>query len=353
MAKKPAQPDIIGTGIPEAWDPLEPGSEDPGMYLAAQRREIRNILKSYTGYYDLFAELIQNALDAVERRITTGENDYQAAVWIVIDLAHQSIRVTDNGTGMDLYQFKNFLRPNMSFKEGRISRGCKGVGATYLGYGFNRLEVTTKRDKQTLTGRLLGGREWVEDKTETKPRPKVEQCEIDDPDFKKLTSCTSMTVTLAGEDIRPKDLTWIGATTADLWLAILRVVSAIGGLYLCGEAAPAVKVVVMVVAPDGTETSATLAHPRYLYPHELFTKTVRLSEFLEDQARRADSGGDTSRIPPKYRNLNGIWGEWTIEDILSGANRCPINIRLDDAERESALQLGIRVYVFLAFSVEL
>jgi len=38
------------------------------MILAAQRREIRNILKSYTGYYDLFAELTQNALDALERR---------------------------------------------------------------------------------------------------------------------------------------------------------------------------------------------------------------------------------------------------------------------------------------------
>jgi uncharacterized protein YllA (UPF0747 family) len=35
------------------------------MVVAAQRREIKNILKSYTGYYDLFAELLQNALDAL------------------------------------------------------------------------------------------------------------------------------------------------------------------------------------------------------------------------------------------------------------------------------------------------
>ena len=56
----------------EAWDPLESAS-DPGMIVAAQRREIRNILKSYTGYYDLFSELIQNALDAVERRLDESE----------------------------------------------------------------------------------------------------------------------------------------------------------------------------------------------------------------------------------------------------------------------------------------
>ncbi|HZY61277.1 MAG TPA: hypothetical protein VFE38_02060 [Edaphobacter sp.] len=44
-----------------AWDPLQSGSDDPEFVLAAQKREIRNILKSYTGYYDLFSELIQNA----------------------------------------------------------------------------------------------------------------------------------------------------------------------------------------------------------------------------------------------------------------------------------------------------
>jgi hypothetical protein len=38
----------------DAWDPLSSES-DPGMLVAAQRREIRNILKSYTGYYDLEA----------------------------------------------------------------------------------------------------------------------------------------------------------------------------------------------------------------------------------------------------------------------------------------------------------
>ena len=53
----------------DAWDPLEAaGGADPGIIVSAQKREIANILKSYTGYYDLFSELIQNALDAVEKR---------------------------------------------------------------------------------------------------------------------------------------------------------------------------------------------------------------------------------------------------------------------------------------------
>ena len=53
--------------LSESWDPLEISNADIGMFVAIQRRVIRNILKSYTGYYDLFSELIQNALDAVER----------------------------------------------------------------------------------------------------------------------------------------------------------------------------------------------------------------------------------------------------------------------------------------------
>ena len=50
----------------EAWDPLElTAGADPGIMISAQRREIGNILRSYTGYYDLFSELLQNALDVV------------------------------------------------------------------------------------------------------------------------------------------------------------------------------------------------------------------------------------------------------------------------------------------------
>lgn len=34
----------------------------------ATRRVVQNILKSYTGFFDLFSELLQNALDAMEKK---------------------------------------------------------------------------------------------------------------------------------------------------------------------------------------------------------------------------------------------------------------------------------------------
>lgn len=42
----------------EAWDPLEStAGADPGILISARRLEIGNILRSYTGQYDLFTEL--------------------------------------------------------------------------------------------------------------------------------------------------------------------------------------------------------------------------------------------------------------------------------------------------------
>ena len=127
------------------WDPLSQASDDPGLLVAAQKREIHNILKSYTGYYDLFSEMIQNALDAVERRLNEGEPGYTPQIWIQINLGRDSISVTDNGCAMNLDEFQSFLKPNYSFKDGDSTRGSKGVGATYLAYGFNHLELSTKR----------------------------------------------------------------------------------------------------------------------------------------------------------------------------------------------------------------
>ena len=72
----------------EAWDPLEStAGADPGILIGAQRHEIGNILRSYTGYYDLVSELFQNAPDAVEQRQGDGgAQSLQGRVWVRIDL---------------------------------------------------------------------------------------------------------------------------------------------------------------------------------------------------------------------------------------------------------------------------
>lgn len=335
------------------WDPLFDVQDDPGMIVAAQKRNIRNILKSYTGYYDLFSEMIQNALDAVERRVEN-ESGYQPAIWITIDIPENTVAVTDNGCGMDILEFRSFLKPNYSFKDGVVARGSKGVGATYLAYGFNHLEVATRSDSTGYySGVLRNGRNWLDDNAGVVNSPKVVQDNPSHVPFMTIDKGTSMKLHLSGETIRPKDLSYFRATTAEQWLCILRAHTPLGGIYLCETSPIPIDISVEVISgPDKKDYSKiSIGAPRYLYPHEVLGKTADLREFLKDQATRASKAMDLSKIPAKFTNLNGIWGEWTGVQIFSGSS--PIKPRLSKDDEQLLSNLEVQVYVFQAFSTDL
>ncbi|MCP3104221.1 ATP-binding protein [Myxococcus sp. K15C18031901] len=335
----------------ESWDPLATES-DPGLVVAAQRREIHNILKSYTGYYDLFAELIQNALDAVDRRRRelADKVAYHPEIRININMKQPSVTVVDNGCGMDLQQFRQFMKPNLSFKDGSTNRGSKGVGATFLAYGFNYLAAATTRNNVTHYGVLEGGRTWVDDKTATIPRPKVAPVKAWDSIFDGIEHGSFMQVRLNGPNIRPKDLNWLGANTASQWLSVLRVTTPLGGVYL-GEESPKVKIQIHVIDSAGNSSTETLDKPDYIYPHKVLGKAADLREYLEDRNKRAAKNLDVSKIPAKFSQQNGIWGEWSGEDILK--DQSPLKPRLDEDEKALISELGLRLYCYVGFSTEL
>lgn len=78
--------DIVGD-FAKSWDPLEAAKEsDLEILTAGKKREIKNILKSYVGAYDPMSELIQNAMDSVERRLTLEEPSYTPKITIQINL---------------------------------------------------------------------------------------------------------------------------------------------------------------------------------------------------------------------------------------------------------------------------
>ena len=297
--------------------------------------------------------MIQNALDAVERRMKEGEPGYTPKIWVEINLNGDSVSVTDNGCAMNLAEFRSFLKPNYSFKDGASTRGSKGVGATYLAYGFNHLEVSSKRSQTEIyAGTIENGRRWLDDSAGIVSRPKVVSSTPSHAPFHSIDRGTSVTLMLKGANIRPANLTYFGATSAEQWMKVLQAHTPLGGVYLCGEIAPSIRVILQViVAQDGLPSSAEIESPRYLFPHEVIGRTEDLREFLVDQANRAGRGIDISKIPPKYTNLNGIWGEWDGEDILS--DRSPVKPRLDEAEKQLLKDTGLQVYVFQGFSTDL
>lgn len=337
----------------DSWDPLDNLQGDPELVVAAQKREISNILKSYTGYYDVLSEMLQNSLDAVEKRLARNEEGYNPKIYIKIDLQVNKVSVTDNGTGMKYQELRSFLRPNYSFKDSKLSRGNKGVGATYLGYGFNNLQVATKSDGFFASGVLARGRDWLEDREGNVPRPRIEQCSVDHQAFDGLDFGTSITIVLGGENTRPKDMNWIGAENAKDWIALLRTNTPIGGIYLCGDTPSDISIHLEVVSQKGDVTEETINTPQFLWPHQLAQQTIQLKEYSAWQKKSVENQKDVSIIPAKFKNLFGIWGEWAIEDIVDKKNYSPINLSLSKTEVELAKQLGVKIYIFLAYSTDL
>ena len=109
----------------KASDPLWSkynGNEE--VVIMSVKREISNILNSYVGWYDPFCELIQNALDAVDKRRELNDG-FEAKIHILIDIKNNKISVTDNGIGFKEAEYLKFLAPNFSFKSGGTTRGHK------------------------------------------------------------------------------------------------------------------------------------------------------------------------------------------------------------------------------------
>ena len=69
------------------FDPLNTNEScDEELLFSAKKREIKNILKSYVGMFDSFSELIQNSMDAVEKRAMLNEKQYDKRIWLKIDI---------------------------------------------------------------------------------------------------------------------------------------------------------------------------------------------------------------------------------------------------------------------------
>lgn len=244
------------------WDPLMYNLSDE-IVLSTIKRQIKNILKSYTGWFDPLCELIQNALDAIDTRRKKDKDFHDHKLWIQINLKENSISVTDSGIGFTEEQFLGFLAPNVSFKEGD-TRGNKGVGATYLAYGFNFLQIGTKNPDYTFVGNIKEGREWIEDNNGVKTRPKVLKAEPIHKAFNGIDRGSTFSIKLEGEYIRPKNLTWVGANNAEQWDIVLRTKTPLGGIYFTKEYITP-ECSLEVIDENGAITTKDIKECEYIY----------------------------------------------------------------------------------------
>lgn len=303
------------------WDPLASGTEAEGeIVAAAQKRQIRNILKSYVGMYDPFSELLQNALDAVDRRKDLAEDGYVPRLWIEIDLAENSFTVTDNGIGFREREFRSFLAPNISFKDGGKTRGNKGVGATYIAYGFDNLRFGTKGNGHEFVGEIRNGREWVDDDKGIVTRPVVNPTEEVSKFFNAVDRGSSFKIKFGGSNSRPKDLSWYAAATADQWLYLLLVRTPLGTIRYLGEGEKPATFDLIVQDKAGNMSVASNVDAAYMFPHTKIGASVDLKDVLLFQQKALASGKDAAVLPAKYSKLNGIYEFFSAAQIKSLRN---------------------------------
>lgn len=311
------------TSTLDGFDPLAADSAERTDTLTrvveeSNRRIILNILKSYTGYFDLFSELLQNALDAVQARQRLQEPGYKPKLWITVDVSSGLVRVIDNGVGMDDDEFRYCLRPNVSFKLQADLRGHKGVGATFLAYGFSFIRLQSKKNGFGIAAILRQGRQWAEDASNTVPRPKFQAVDFAAAELAAERSGTAVDIMVgASPGERPRNLGWIGAQTAEQWLSLLRIKSPLGGVYLTTSAFQP-SVYLTVKSAEGIVTETSTARAEYYYPHEIpGLKVQALTDVRKGlSAIQGDAATQFTKLGSEFKRLDCLYEVWTKEQIL-------------------------------------
>jgi hypothetical protein len=282
--------------------------------LGSLKREIQNILSSYVGWFDPFCELIQNALDAVEARteyeISAGTSHaYQPKIDVRIDLDDNSLTVTDNGIGLDKEKFEQFLAPNFSFKSGN-TRGHKGVGATYVAYGFNYIRVSTKVPGFEASGRILNARKWLGQHS-TGDNPKVESDDSSrlDSAFDENDRGVSITVRF-DESTHPRKLDWIGASEAQTWSKILDIKTGFGSIRK-----DTVTMVHVTVVKNNATSAISHIGTSYFWLHELASKKASYRDLAKTAESLHTKHGTGYKMPDKFSNLDFIYETWTADEL--------------------------------------
>ncbi|QYK60759.1 DUF4357 domain-containing protein [Paenibacillus sp. S25] len=134
---------------------------DPEMSL---KEEVKSILRDYRNFWDVHAELIQNAVDAINRRYRLindptyhlynefhqcfpeySETSYIGKIEIRINTITKTLTILDNGVGIESENIVKFLLPKSSGKKIKQDYGFKGYGLTFVSFISRHLSVTSRK----------------------------------------------------------------------------------------------------------------------------------------------------------------------------------------------------------------
>src|SRR5688572_7520802 len=129
-------------------------SSDPALVESQTQARVRAIIRAYRHSWAIYSELIQNSVDAINRRFTINNDSdfhlystfrdehpgfnadpaFRGRIQIAIDVQDRSIEIRDNGVGIEADHIEEFLLPEGSDKRLGQEYGFKGFGLTYAAF---------------------------------------------------------------------------------------------------------------------------------------------------------------------------------------------------------------------------
>lgn len=323
------------------FDPLKAKqATDSEVAIKALKRELTNILDSYVGWYDPFAELIQNALDSIDEKAAVAGPEYSPLIRIIVNIQDNSVIVTDNGTGLTKEKYEQFLAPDFSFKSGN-SRGHKGVGATYLAYGYNFIQISSKTSDFSATGKMVNARNWLNDENPAgNPKVQPDMSGPHDKAFGVFESGVSVYMKF-DKTTHPGDLGWIKADTAEQWRVILSIKTGLGAFFANDK----VQVDLAVIDSNGNMTTKKSSGIAYYWSHQIMEKSQPLQNLRLKQEQLFAAKGKDFKMPSSMVNLDAIYDTLSVDKLKSV-------VVLDESELEICVKYNPTVYFCYMYSAK-
>ena len=128
-------------------------ASDPDAVERRTKEQIEEVVRAYRHSWDVYSELLQNSVDAINRRFRIlndpnfylydnyrlnidlqPDEAYRGKIHISIDIPNKTIQVYDNGVGIPREKIEEFLLPTGGDKKVTQEYGFKGYGLTFIAF---------------------------------------------------------------------------------------------------------------------------------------------------------------------------------------------------------------------------